>query len=49
MVGRYHKRLGQTELLPGGKAVLILIIIFSLAVAGLELAQEFGLVRLIEI
>lgn len=39
-VGRYRKKMGQTPILPGGKYALVLIILFSVLVVCLEIAQE---------
>lgn len=40
--GRYRKHLGnaKTQIVPGGKPMLVAVIIFSLAIVALQLAQE---------
>lgn len=40
-VGRYRLKLWQTELVPGGKIVIIMIILFALGVMGLQLSEFF--------
>jgi tyrosine-specific transport protein len=38
--GRYYKKLGDLRLVPGGKGVLILIILCSCAIFGIQLVQQ---------
>lgn len=40
--GRYCKKMGTTQLLPGGKASLILIMVIAIGVMALQLMQDLG-------
>jgi tyrosine-specific transport protein len=42
-VGRYHKKLGGVEIVPGGRLTLLLIMLFSAAVLLLQLTSKEGL------
>lgn len=39
--GRYYKKMGTVPLVPGGKLTLVLVILFSCVVMGLQIAQKF--------
>ncbi|MCB1135934.1 MAG: tyrosine transporter, partial [Chlamydiia bacterium] len=42
-IGRYSRKLGGVPLVPGGRPVLIAIVLFYLASLGLELGEQLGL------
>jgi tyrosine-specific transport protein len=39
-VGRYHKKLGSVRLVPGGRVVLVIILLLSCLIIGLQLSQD---------
>jgi tyrosine-specific transport protein len=43
-VSRYRLNISKEKLVPGGKLLLIFVLIFAIAVLGLQISQELGLV-----